>query len=374
MQFNFDDIHVPAEKLNMVVGQDLYTIKRQYRKRKLRKYIMEGMAAAAIALSAAGIFATNPVLAAKLPLIGHIFEQVQDEQRYPGNFDEVSEPLTEGNVSTSQGITMTLSEIYCNSNAIYVSAIIESDEPFPEEVKESNMLGDSDVGYYMYLENEQEYDFMETPSSYDEYERPDEQSEWNRLDLKGEYVDDHTFIGATRIDFNFYPFGSYDIPDTFHWKLKVNNIKVISEADPRFSQDGTWEFETEVSVDQTKPTVIEVNENAPNGDVIQSITMTPYEAHVDFGYDESKVQDGYESYDSLARIMLDADGKEIRNKVGFFSPVGYNLSKITVYYFPTPTEEAWLEIQENLMDPAVQEHLKDYMEEISIHTIEIDLN
>lgn len=74
MQINFDDISVPTEKLDQVVRQNMYDIKRQYKKRKQWNYLVKGTVAAAVVLSAAGVFVSNPALAAKLPLIGHIFE------------------------------------------------------------------------------------------------------------------------------------------------------------------------------------------------------------------------------------------------------------------------------------------------------------
>ena len=146
MQIRFDDISVPTEKLDQVVSQNMYDIKRQYKKRKHWNYLVKGTVAAAAALTVAGVCVSHPALAAKLPLIGHIFERVQEEQLYPGNFNEVAEPVREGNVSENQGITMTLSEIYSDSRSMYVSAMIESEEPFPEGVKDSNMLNGDDIG------------------------------------------------------------------------------------------------------------------------------------------------------------------------------------------------------------------------------------
>lgn len=367
MQIKFDDIVVPTEKLDQVVAQNMYDIKRRYKKRKHWNYLVKGMAAAA-ALVITGVFAADPALAAKLPLIGHIFEKVQDDQMYPGNFDEVAEPVGAGNVSKSEGITMTLSEIYSDPKALYVSAMIESEEPFPEVVKESDMLEGQDIGYHMYLHIEQGFDFMTPPDIYEAWEWPGKEFEWTPLDLKGEYVDEHTFVGAMRISYELYPIAGFDIPDSFRWNLKVSSIE-----NSCFSRTGIWEFETDVSVEQTEKKVVDVNQSAPNGDVIKSVTVTPYEVTMDYGYDESRVEPGYERFDSVQSVMLDADGKRIADKVGMFSPAGYNLSKITVYYFATPTDEVYTEIQEKLYDETFQNQLVGYLEEISVRKIEISL-
>ena len=369
MQIRFDEIPVPEDKLNAVVGKNMQKVRNVYKMRqRKRNFVRWGSAAAAVAFVTLFCF-TNPVLAAKIPLIGHIFEQVQDEQRYSGNFDEVAQPLTDNNSKTSEGITITLSEIYSNKEAMYFTAMVESEEPFPEEVKESNMLEGYDIGYHMYLLAEQEFDFMTAPESYEPYDWPGDEFEWTPLDLKGEYVDEHTFAGACRIDFSLYPMGTFDVPDTFNWKMKVSKIDILDD----YAKEGSWEFDTNVTTDGTEPEVIQVNESAPNGSVITTVTKTPYEVRVDFAFDESKVQPGYEAYDSIQSVMLDADGKRIVDKVGLFPVQGYNLSQINVYYFATPTEEEYMKVEEKFYDESFQDELQSYLEEISIQKTVINL-
>ena len=358
MQIKFDDISVPTEKLNQVVAQNLYDIKIQYKKRRQRNHLFRGMAAAAI-LFAAGVCFTNPALAAKLPLIGHIFEKVQDEMMFPGDFDEVAEPVTEGNVSESQGVTITLSEIYCDPRAMQVSAVIETKEPFPDKVKESNILYGDDIGYRMELDVEQDFDFMTPSGSEDEWE-------WTPVEMRGEYVDEHTFVGAIYIPFWVSPIARYTVPDTFQWKLKVSGIR-----NQYYSKAGTWEFKTDVTVDRSQMKVVEVNKSAPNGEIIKSVTMTPTEVYVDTVHDDSR-ESG--SYEELQSVMLDADGRHIIDKVWTFSAEQYNVSKITIYYFRAETDEAYMEIQEKLNDESFQDQLVEYLEEISVEKIEIDLS
>ena len=98
MLINFDEIPIPSDKLDNIVSENLDAIKKQSRKKKQHR-IFAGGAAAAVLITAFSAFCiSNPVLASKIPLIGSIFKEVQDEQRYTGNFDEVAEPLTNGNV------------------------------------------------------------------------------------------------------------------------------------------------------------------------------------------------------------------------------------------------------------------------------------
>lgn len=106
-----------------------------------------------------------------MPLIGHIFEQVENNTSVKGDFSQVAETLTQstentadqkadktvknadsknGNTGidddsevpadgaytkTSNGITVTLSEVYYNKNAMYIAMSLYSEEPFPEDIK-----------------------------------------------------------------------------------------------------------------------------------------------------------------------------------------------------------------------------------------------
>ena len=82
-------------------------------------------------------------------------------------------------------------------------------------------------------------------------------------------------------------------------------------------------------MDLSNTAITEINESGPNGEVVQSLVVTPYEATFRLGYDDAKIQPGYEAFDSVQSVMLDADGKVIRDKVGMFPTTDYNLAEIT---------------------------------------------
>lgn len=371
MQIRFDDITVPAAKLDAVVSENMQKVRKVYKEKKRRKLMIKCAAAAvAVVAAAAGVCFTHPVLAAKIPLIGHIFELVQDEQLYPGNFDEVAQLVTDNNSCTSEGITITLSEIYSNTEALYVSVMIESEEAFSEEVLNSGNPGGDGTGYWMFLDVEEEFDFMEVPGEYESWEWPGEDFKWNPLDIRGGFVDEHTFAGAFRIDYGLYPLIMSEVPDAFNWKLKVRSI----DRYDLYHKEGMWTFDIDVTLDQEAETrVIEVDESAPNGSVIKTITVTDYEVRIDFEFDESRVQPGYEEFDSVQSVMLDADGKRIRDKVGMFPTENYNISEITVYYFPTPTEADFMAVQEKIVDESFADELPGYLEEIAMQKTIINL-
>lgn len=192
------------------------------------------------------------------------------------------------------------------------------------------------------------------------------------FELKGEYTDEHTFVGAMRISFHVAPIALFDVPDTFRWKLHINSLNVSTDQGVAFSKEGSWDFETSVSIDHSKVKILDINESTPKGDIIKSVTMTPYEVFVDTRYDESKVEPGYERYDSLRYVMLDADGTYIEDSVGTFSPAYYNMSRLTFYACPTFTEEAHDELSEKLHDESFKSQLPAYLNEHAVRKIEID--
>ena len=103
--------------------------------------------------------------------------------------------------------------------------------------------------------------------------------------------------------------------------------------------------------------------------------MTPYEVTINYVYDESQVQPGYESFDSIHSVMLDGSGKLIDDKVGMFPAEGYDLSKITVYSLDVSnaSEAEWEEMWEKLYDESFAAQLPGWLEERSAAKMEIDL-
>lgn len=367
MQIRFDDVEIPVEKLDAVIDKSMEQIREQYRVKKRKRHMLQGMAAAIILLTITVCF-SNPVLAAKLPLIGHIFKLVQEKQMYPGDFDKVSEPVQE-NSSKSGGITITLSEIYCNTEALYATMLIETEEPFPEGVKESNIIASGqDIGYRIYLLNEQQFDFLE-PEAYKSEYYPDGNYWWYAIELRGEYQDSHTFAGMCRIPFQRdEPLQDVELPDTFRWKLTIENIHLWEGTD----YGGEWIFETDVNVDHSHTELIPVNDYAPDGNGIESVIRTPYEVIINYGYDESRRTTGYEG-DTIQSVMLDADGRYIKDKVGMFSPGEYNLSELIVYYYEVRSEEENMNIQKKLYDGTSEKEIQEYFERISVYKTVIEL-
>lgn len=366
MQIDLNEINVPREELQDVIDRSMDSVRKMHRRKTLIRIASRCGAAAAALVAVVGICAANPALAENLPLIGHIFEKVQEEQRYPGDYSAKADTLTGTNVCQSQGITITLSEIVCTDDALNVSVLIESDDAFPEDAlhKETDPAdGETDT---FFLTAKQEMSFMD---------HDPEGPEYQEYDVRGRFLDDHTFIGACRLDFSLYPFTEFTISDHFSWDMDVTALSYFPGVGRPLTKltEGEWSFSNEVSKQEAETITVQVDQYQPNGNGITDIRITPYEAIISYTYDESMVQPGYENFDSIYSVILDGSGQVIKNKTGLFSPQGYDLSEITIYSLPVPDETAGTEIQENLNDESSASLLPKWLEENAVSKIEIPI-
>ncbi|MDO4272522.1 MAG: DUF4179 domain-containing protein [Eubacteriales bacterium] len=192
-----------------------------------------GCAAAALGLGFI-ICVTNPVMAKELPLIGGLFEQLQDKVSFFGDFADKATPLSEdssgtettgddasgdGNTSktpagegvytkSSDGLTVTFSEVYANDQAIYLTMKAESDEPFPETMMYENELGVNRP--VISLEYTKDYSFME--------DAEDDSYRYGASQPEGVFLDDHTFSCILRIDL------AQDTKDTSEYSKKYEEL------------------------------------------------------------------------------------------------------------------------------------------------------
>lgn len=357
MQIMFDNIEIPEKELNDVVNENLKKIGDLQKKRRKRK-VIGGCAAAAVLMAAGfGFGISNPVMASQIPLIGHLFEKVQDKQMYAGDYKKDAQPVQGENVSEAEGIKVTLSEMYCNTEALNVSVLIESKEAFPEGVRAGDEKDGDKTISRMFLDAQQGFSFTD--------EKIDEQ-----LMVNGEFLDDHTFAGAFRIDFNIGVLSITEIPETFEWKLHVNRIQYSNEIgnDEALTSDCIWDFSTEVTMDTEKSVTKEINQYAPTGQGVGTVTKTPYEIILNEQYNEEKrTEEGGYQY-----VILDADGNYLPDKVGMIAVRGYNVSKITIYYYPLPEDKEDVTVTERIHSG--NEGLEEYIKGISVYQIEVNFD
>ncbi|VUX09834.1 Uncharacterised protein [[Ruminococcus] torques] len=374
MQVKFDEVLIPEEKLNRVVAESMDEIYKGCKKKKsYQRFLYRIAVLIGIIILSGSLVISNasvlPVLAEKSSFFKKIFEKVQGESQYGGDYDK-NAVQTDGITSeTTEDLRFEFSEVVCTSQSMTYSIQITSQKGFPEEaMKESTNESDSE-GKWMYLVGTQSADFLK--------DTIEEENTYDMPFIKGHYEDENTFIGTMRVDFNRYPFDGNEIPQHFIWSLKINSIlypNVETGVMEKLLTDGDLKFEFYVDRQNLGEKIVKVNKVSPSGWKITDITLTPYEMIVNEEYDEANTQKGYEQPDSIREIWTDADGRILHNKVGSFMIEGYNMSNVTVYYMPTPDEDSNTIImeyiyQENHTDAEIQ----NYLEENCVSKQEISL-
>lgn len=374
MQVKFDEVLIPEEKLNRVVAESMDEIYKGCKKKKTyQRFLYRIAALIGIIILSGSLVISNasvlPVLAEKSSFFKKIFEKVQGESQYSGDYDK-NAVQTDGITSeTTEDLRFEFSEVVCTSQSMTYSIQITSQKGFPEEaMKKSTNESDSE-GKWMYLVGTQSADFLK--------DTIEEENTYDMPFIKGHYEDEHTFIGTMRVDFNLYPFDGNEIPQHFIWSLKINSIlypNVETGGMEKLLTDGDLKFELYVDRQNLGEKIVKVNKVSPSGWKITDISLTPYEMIVNEEYNEANTQKGYEQADSIREIWTDADGRILHNKVGSFMIEGYNMSNVTVYYMPTPDEDSNMIImeyiyQENHTDVEIQ----NYLEENCVSKQEISL-
>ena len=374
MQVKFDEVLIPEEKLNRVVAESMDEIYKGCKKKKsYQRFLYRIAALIGIIILSGSLVISNasvlPVLAEKSSFFKKIFEKVQGESQYSGDYDK-NAVQTDGITSeTTEDLRFEFSEVVCTSQSMTYSIQITSQKGFPEEaMKKSTNESDSE-GKWMYLVGTQSADFLK--------DTIEEENTYDMPFIKGHYEDEHTFIGTMRVDFNLYPFDGNEIPQHFIWSLKINSIlypNVETGGMEKLLTDGDLKFELYVDRQNLGEKIVKVNKVSPSGWKITDISLTPYEMIVNEEYNEANTQKGYDQPDSIREIWTDADGRILHNKVGSFMIEGYNMSNVTVYYMPTPDEDSNMIImeyiyQENHTDVEIQ----NYLEENCVSKQEISL-
>ena len=236
-------------------------------------------AAAAIAAAVIGIGGlgyVNPVLAAKIPLIGKIFEKVEDNVTYSGDYADKGTVLTNedqaGNLDTSdysvsdKGITLTASEIYCDGYSIFLTVNIEAEGAdfthIPEHYTGVN-AADNRTAAGFYIDGT--------------WSVAGNSSEQLQNTFEGEVIDSHTFAGMLKVNLGEKASGSGEL------SLNVNGLgydddRMLDSEEISASHwtDGNWHIVLPFEVNETDVKTIEVGEK--NGSIeLNNVVISPYQ-------------------------------------------------------------------------------------------------
>lgn len=310
---------------NIIQNKDIRT------KRNKGRYVMKFAAAAAtVMVIFSGICVINPVLAENIPLVGHVFEKLGRSFSFYGDYNGYARPLDEKidggenteNSSeitgsekadtdnlysqTENGVTLSLSEVYCHEKAVYISLVIHAENPIPE----TNTQGESTILYVM--GSDLDFSFVD---------KKDEEFLWH--ELSGMLLDENTYAGVLRIDLPPNP------PEKFKLGFMVQKIMGSVEGE-EWSFDGQWKYSIDVTVDHTNVETKKVNQ-ARQCDIGEiTVIKSPFDINLE--YDHAKASD-------YLITALDADGNPMLGAVNGCDtldnlPVSHHdVSEITIYVF-----------------------------------------
>ena len=321
--------------------------------------------------------AINPVMAKNIPVVGGLFEILQDNVSFFGDFSDHATTLeavdgtktdsseTDGAktdhanndaiyTKTADGLTITCSEVYANSQAIYVTMQFKSDKSFPETetgaesgtpVIDLDMTGGVDFNSEAspvidgqvegkFLDDNTyacifRYDLAEAAKDYTEYNEKYNEMTQQVLDEMGitmDDMDDETDEGYALLEEFINKVsergGAYqkyikeiEIPDTFNLHLDITKVRGLeadyewSEADDiedagYYKYEGDWNFDIPVTVDDSQTEVLELNDTNDAGIGLKSVIRTPYELTVNELYEDGSDSDCF-------MVALDANGNKL---------------------------------------------------------------
>lgn len=486
----FDEIPIP-ENIDDVIDKGVQRAVKIKKRQRRKKFITTttGIAAAVAVFSLFCV--SNPALAAKIPLIGHIFERVETTVSYKGDFSSTAQVLVtegadaadlktenadletenaetetadkntgkinagitendkDGNakskaeagnaengndekvnkseeskyVKTSNGLTVTVSEVYYSTKALYLAMSIKNEEEFPQDfIRTKNMddyildydvlslngtasfsFSDIDVGPELYIEgqfidNHTFAGIYRVPLDQFSYYPTDEEIAATGLDINDYWTDDmSTDEAAKKVDeYNlklkekFPDIGKpLPIPDSFTYNLNITDISgdlfetkartvTFPEGDTGVVYDnlvkkyeGNWDFQFDVALDTSRTSVIELNDTNAEGLGISKIEKTPYEISAQMIIPSDKL-----NYDYFL-VMLDKDG-ELMDYQGSFTDTYqlYGRDTSTVYLYICDYIQYMDEIKGYYWSPDYEEKkktktYKQYLDEKSLYHTEV---
>lgn len=182
--------------------------------KKFRSTWFRGLAVAGAAIFCC-IYFTSTEVFAQVPIVSHVFDMLGASLEFAGDYAKLAEPVSYAEPGmervSANGVTVTLSEAYCNETALYLSLLIHSEEQLPD-----TFLGQDGKPI---VEHQSFIDF-----SFDE-EGAIDWRDGGSLKTDGQMVDAHTYACVIRFDLGQYYAGQgIEIPETFHAKLSFSKI------------------------------------------------------------------------------------------------------------------------------------------------------
>ncbi|MCX0404030.1 DUF4179 domain-containing protein [Clostridium perfringens] len=358
---DLDKISLP-NNLDDVIDEAINMANEDKKKNKIKgkgyKKVFKNIAAGLAIITGIGVGTSTFVYG--VPIIKNAFERIQKEIWNKGDYSKYA---TEVNQTVSNnGVGITLSEILCDGQNLYVSYVIESKEPFKYIKYKYDPVKDYDITKEQAEKIEKmQLDYAaEAKVSFTDSELDNS----GVSGLEGRFIDDHTFVGVEEYNLTSL---NMKIPDEFEFTINFNTIVEEGwniERDKDNVLEGTWNFKVPVKVDKLLSKCIEVNAINNDGIGIKEVIATPIKLKVvTNGYDREKNDYWVRVYDEKGNILRTSSGEELSSYGEYLSTIakeGEDIEKIKV----------------EIYKPFVDENGKDYFHdprETILYSKEINL-
>lgn len=308
-----------------------------------RTWIKAAVVAGVVTVGGSVFCYNNPAIASKIPVIGNIFEQVEDDVTYSGNFAKKKEVLNDTKNTTEkvdkkqaqdavytakdQGITITASEVYCDGYSVYLTAKVESEKGGFENIPE----------YYTRRFEEKTSKMISTDGTW-EINGLGEEVFPSSVNLQGKTVDDHTFIGMIKLDLKQYleKDGIFKLNISDLWYDDKDALDAES-IEPANRIKGEWKLAVPYSVDKEQCKEIVVNKKNKEGYGIQKVFVSPYQViafseapYTTLSSDEYTKEE-FESVWGEKNKELIANGEEPVTYEEILNEKQYEYSEVVIY-------------------------------------------
>lgn len=317
-----------------------------------RKYAVA--AAAAVIVTGAGFCYTNPALAAKLPLIGKIFAEVQQTVTFSGVFDDQVETLAAADSAEEEiqdaayqaesgGIAITASEVYCDGLSLYLTAQVDMEQGGLDHI----------AGNLLYLGGNWKLD------------GDTEEKDLLGDHLEGKAIDNRTFVGMLKLDLDEKDLQN-GICDLHLTMIGYDDRNELDAEDLSVSHkyNAQWNLRVPFTVDTEAAKTIEINKES-GGYCLRKVFVSPYQVitYTDVPYTEQEItkktneetmQKSYvKPYAASCTLVYNQDGEmvtpteDVRGR-SVHAVQGMDISKLYIYVFDDP--DVFGEVYENGMD------------------------
>lgn len=240
-----------------------YNKRKEERKQDTLKAV--GVISVLFILISASINIFIPAYARELPVLGSAFAFIQDKLDFMGVYTDYAFHV--GEKAESNGVTIEISEVYCDGTNLFISYVIEGEDLFALAQDGDFNTSQIDCHTKIYYTNEG------TRTNLD-----DVCLDVEKAGLEGEFLNNSTFTGAKT-----YCLKNSEFPDDFMLNVTIDSISFFGKGD--LSIKGNWKFSVKVACNYEDIVVYDVDKEKDQHSIdkiiVSPIMITVYSSYPD---------------------------------------------------------------------------------------------